>query len=292
MGPRLRYLLNEVSIGLRRNLLMTIATIVTVTVSLALLGAGLLVQRQVTVAQQVLYSQVEVSLFLVDNIAPQQRDSLQSDLRANPVVEDVLYVSKEQAYKDFQRMANGDKTMLAGLGPDALPASFRVKLQDPQQYEVVASQFAEYPGVDEIVDQRDTLEKFFQVMNALRNGAIAVALLQLVAAAALISNTIRVMAFARREQTGIMKLVGATNWYIRLPFVVEGIIAGVIGALTAGGLLVLGEVVLLSRLRSTLRFIPFVNLSDVLGMIPVLVLIGATIASIASVLSLRRFLAV
>jgi cell division transport system permease protein len=292
MGPRWHYLFNEVSIGLRRNLLMTIATIVTVTVSLALLGAGLLVQRQVTVAQQVLYSQVEVSLFLVDNISQQQRDSLEADLRANPVVESVFYVSKEQAYKDFQRMANGDQTVLAGLGPDSLPASFRAKLTDPQQYQVVASQFAQYPGVDEIVDQRDTLEKFFQVMNALRNGAVAVALLQLVAAAALISNTIRVTAFARREQTGIMKLVGATNWYIRLPFVVEGIIAGVVGALTAGLLLVIGEVLLLARLRSTLRFIPFINLSDVLGMIPVLVLIGAVIASLASVLSLRRFLAV
>jgi cell division transport system permease protein len=292
MGPRWRYLFNEIGIGLRRNLLMTIATVVTVTVSLALLGAGLLVQRQVSVAQQVLYSQVEVSLFLVDNISPQQRASLEADLRANPAVENVFYVSKEQAYKDFQRMANGDQAVLAGLGPDALPASFRAKLRDPQQYQVIASQFARYPGVDEIVDQRDTLEKFFQVMDALRNGAIAVALLQLVAAAALISNTIRVTAFARREQTGIMKLVGATNWYIRLPFVAEGIIAGVVGALMAGVLLVVGEVMLLSRLRSTLRFIPFINLSDVLGMIPVLVLIGAVIASLASVLSLRRFLAV
>jgi cell division transport system permease protein len=189
-------------------------------------------------------------------------------------------------------MSNGDEVMLESVGPDVLPASFRVKLTDPQEYPVVASQFAGYPGIDEIIDQRDTLEKFFQVMNALRNGALAVALLQLIAAAALISNTIRVTAFARREQTGIMKLVGATNWYIRLPFVVEGIIAGVVGALIAGGLLLVGELTLLSRLKGALRFIPFINLYDVAATIPILVIIGAVIASVASVVSLRRFLAV
>jgi cell division transport system permease protein len=292
MGPRWRYLVNEVGIGLRRNLLMTVATLVTVTVSLALLGMGLLVQRQVSLAQRVLYAQVEVSVFLLDDIKPDQRNSLEAELRANPVVADVIYVSKEQAFHDFQRMSNGDEIIAASVGPDVLPASFRVKLTDPEQYPVVASAFAEYPGVDEIVDQRDTLEKFFQVMNALRNGALAVALLQLVAAAALISNTIRVTAFARREQTGIMKLVGATNWYIRLPFVVEGIIAGVLGALVAGGLLLLGELTLLGRLKGALQFIPFINLYDVLATIPVLVLIGGLIASVASIASLRRFLAV
>ncbi len=292
MGPRWGYLFNEVGIGLRRNLLMTIATIVTVTVSLALLGMGLLVQRQVSLAQRVLYAEVEVSIFLLDDVKENQLRSLESELRANPVVADVIYVSKEQAFSDFQRMSNGDEVIAASVGPDVLPASFRVKLTDPEEYPVVASQFAEYPGVEEIVDQRDTLEKFFQVMNALRNGALAVALLQLIAAAALISNTIRVTAFARREQTGIMKLVGATNWYIRLPFVVEGIIAGVFGALVAGGLLLVGELMLLGRLKGALQFIPFINFYDVLATIPILVLIGAFIASFASIISLRRFLAV
>jgi cell division transport system permease protein len=292
MGPRWRYLFNEVGIGLRRNFLMTIATIVTVTVSLALLGMGLLVQRQVSLAQRVLYAQVEVSIFLLDGIKADQRRSLEAQLRAHPVVQDVIYVSKEQAFRDFQRMANDDQILAASVGPDILPASFRVKLTDPEQYTAVASQFAEYPGVEEIVDQRDTLDKFFQVMNALRNGALAIALLQLIAAAALISNTIRVTAFARREQTGIMKLVGATNWYIRLPFVAEGIIAGVTGALVAGCLLLLGELALLGRLKGALQFIPFINFYDVLVTIPVLVLIGAVIASGASVISLRRFLAV
>lgn len=290
MGPRWRYLFNEVGIGLRRNLLMTLATVVTVTVSLALLGAAFLVQTQVQKAQRFLYGEVEVSIFLLDSMTPEQRDSLQSDLTGNPLVQDIIYVSKEQAYRDVQEVFAGDEALLESVTPEILPASFRVKLEDPEQYDVVASQFQEYPGVDEIVDQREVLDKFFTIMRKLRNAATWVAALQGLAAIALIANTIRITAFARREQTGIMKLVGATNWYIRLPFILEGVVAGVVGALIAGGLLVLGEVTLVRGLRDDVRFIPFINVADVVAVIPLLVLIGTLLAMIASFFSLRRFL--
>ncbi|HWB72473.1 MAG TPA: permease-like cell division protein FtsX [Egibacteraceae bacterium] len=292
MGPRWRYLTNEVVLGLRRNLLMTLATIVTVTVSLALLGAGLLVQRQVNLTRDLFYAQVEVSIFLQDEISESQRASLEQDLRENPQVQDVLYESKEDAYTHFQEIFKNDPNLTASVTPEILPASFRVKLVDPQQFAIVQSQYAGYPGVDEVSDQREVLDKFFRVMDAFRNGALAVALLQLFAAAALISNTIRITAFARREQTGIMKLVGATNWYIRLPFILEGIVAGVAGALCAGGLLLLAEATLISKLQRQILFIPFIGSGDVFAVLPVLVLIGAGIASAASFVSLRRFLAV
>ncbi|MBA2729525.1 MAG: ABC transporter permease [Euzebyaceae bacterium] len=290
MGARWRYLANEVAIGLRRNLLMTLATVVTVTVSLALLGAGMLVQLQVDKAQRVLYGEVEISIFLLDSISADQRTSLEQDLSDTGLVQEIIYVSKEQAYRDVQEIFAGDETILESVTPEILPASFRVKLDDPQQFEVVASQFQAYPGVEEVVDQREVLDKFFRIMNALRNGAVAVALLQLFAAAALISNTIRITAFARREQTGIMKLVGATNWYIRLPFILEGITAGIVGALAAGGLLWLGEATLVSRLKGEVNFIPFITTADVWRVIPVLVLLGAGLAAVAAFLSLRRFL--
>ena len=292
MAPRWRYLANELLIGLRRNLLMTVATVVTVTVSLALLGAGLLVQRQVDKSRDIFYSQVEVSIYLLDNISEPQRDSLQSDLVANPVVEEVLYESKEQAYEHFRQIFEGDENVLATVTPESLPASFRVKLTDPEQFAVIQSQFSTYPGVDEVDDQKEVLNKFFNIMDAFRNGAIVVALLQLIAAAALISNTIRITAFARREQTAIMKLVGATNWYIRLPFIMEGVVAGVGGAVAAGALLVVAQTTLIESIRSQLDFVPFITMSEVLGVIPVLILIGALISSAASFLSLRRFLAV
>ncbi|MDP8970395.1 MAG: permease-like cell division protein FtsX [Actinomycetota bacterium] len=292
MGPRWRYLTNEVVLGLRRNLLMTLATIVTVTVSLALLGAGLLVQRQVNLTRDLFYAQVEVSIFLKDGISESQRLSLEQDLQENPQVQEVLYESKEEAYQHFQEIFKNDPNLTASVTPEILPASFRVKLVDPEQFTIVQSQYSGYPGVDEVSDQREVLEKFFRVMDAFRNGALAVALLQLVAAAALISNTIRITAFARREQTGIMKLVGATNWYIRLPFILEGIVAGVAGALCAGGLLLLAEATLIAKLQHQILFIPFIGSGDVFAVIPILVLIGVGIASAASFVSLRRFLAV
>ncbi|HVL97760.1 MAG TPA: permease-like cell division protein FtsX [Egibacteraceae bacterium] len=292
MGPRLRYLAGELGTGLKRNTLMLAATIVTVTVSLALLGAALLVQRQVDLARDLFYAQVEVSIFLEDGIPERTLSSLQSDLQESAVVDDVIYESKEDAYEHFKEIFAGDPVMQDSVTPEIMPASFRVKLIDPQQYEVIASQFAGYPGVQEVVDQRQVLERFFSVMEALRNGALVVALLQLGAAVALIFNTIRITAFARREQTGIMKLVGATNWYIRLPFVLEGVVAGVLGATLASVLLYLGLRTLVTGLRQELSFVPFIGLHHFWSVVPILVLIGAGIAAVASFVSLRRFLAV
>ncbi len=292
MGARFRYLLGEVGVGLRRNLLMTVATIVTVTVSLALLGAGLLVQQQVNLARDLFYAEVEVSIWLEDEISEAQRVSLENELRDNPEVADVLFESKEEAYESAQELFEGQDEVLASIEPDFLPASFRVSLHDPERFLVVASQYEGYPGVSDISDQREVLDRFFTIMDAFRNGAVAVAVLQLVAAAALISNTIRITAFARREQIGIMKLVGATNWYIRLPFVLEGVIAGVIGALLAGGLLFVGMRTLIDRLREQIIFIPFVGTEQLIATLPILVLVGGGLAALASVVSLRRFLSV
>lgn len=292
MAPRVRYLLGELGIGLRRNLLMTVATVVTVTVSLSLLGAGLLTQRQVETAQRLFFGEVEVSVFLVDGISEEQRSSLERDLAEHPLVAEVEYESKEEAYENFQEIFADNESLLEGVSPEILPASFRVSLTDPEQYAVVASAFEGRPGVDEIADQSEYLDRFFAILNGLRNGAVAIAVLQLAAAGALIFNTIRVTAFARREQTGIMKLVGATNWYIRLPFMLEGIVAGVAGALLAGALLLIAAVTILSSVDEKIQFIPIVGTGDVLQVIPVLVVVGAVIAAVSSFFSLRRFLAV
>ena len=292
MGPRWRYLFGEVATGLRRNLLMTIATIVTVTVSLAVLGAGVLTEVQVSKARRVLYAQVEVSIFLNDNITDEQRQSIERDLDENPLVAEngVIYESKEQAYRNAQEIFRSDPELLKAVRPDSLPASFRVKMTDPRQFEVIQSQFEDYPGIDEVVDQRDILKPFFVVMEQVRDGALGVAFLQLLAAAALISNTIRLTAFARREQTGIMKLVGATNWYIRLPFMVEGVFAGVVGAVIAGGLLIAGDVFLLSSVKRQIAFFPFITTAEVASVMLVLVVVGILVAALASFFSLRRFL--
>jgi cell division transport system permease protein len=292
MGPRWRYLANELGLGLRRNVLMTVATVLTVAVSLSLLGVGLLVRKQVNIASDLFFSQVEVSIFLQEGISEGQRSRLETELRTHPVVEDVIYESKQDAYEHFQEIFRDNPNLLEGVTPEILPASFRVKLVDPEEFAVVESAFAGYPGVDVVSDQRDMLDRLFSILNYLRDGAIGIAAIQIVGAAALIFNTIRMTAFARREQTGIMKLVGATNWYIRLPFVLEGVVAAVLGALFSAGVLLFAAGPLLGRVREEIVFFPIIGSREVFEVLPVLFVVAVVVAAVSSFLSLRRFLAV
>jgi cell division transport system permease protein len=290
MALRGEYLFSEVVTGLRRNMLMTLATIITVTVSLMMLGAGLWTHFQVQKAERVFYAQVELSIYLVKSISVEQKDSIEKMLNQNPLVQETIYVSQQEAYEQALKDFKDTPEMIENLTPTTLPPSFRVKLVDPKQYEAVASEFEGVPGVEQVVDQRDILGPVFDIMDRVRNGALAVAALQLLAAAALISNTIRLTAFARREQTGIMKLVGASNWYIRLPFMIEGITAAALGALTAAGILILGDALLMSRVKPHLKFFHFLSTLEVAQLTPFLLLVGVLVAVVASFLSLRRFL--
>ena len=276
--------------GLRRNLLMTLATVITVAVSLAVFGAGILLEAQVRKARELLYAGVEVSMFLEDDVSQQQTNSILADLEANGVVHSVIFESKLQAYENAKKIFANDPELIEAIRPETMPASFRVKLSDPERFEVISSQFEGYPGINEVVDQRELLSPFFTFMNKLRTGAFIMSLLQMVAAAALISNTIRLTAFARREQTAIMKLVGATNWYIRLPFMVEGMVAGLIGGVIAGAVLLSGDMVVLAGVKRQVSWFPFLTTNEVAASLPLLIVSGTVIAGLASVVALRRFL--
>jgi cell division transport system permease protein len=289
---RYRYLFGEVGIGLRRNLLMTLATVLTVTVTVTMVGAALLVQRQVAKAQDVLYADVEVSIFLDDGISPEQQQQLEADLRAQPVVAEVVYESKEQAYANAQELFADDPLILQDISPEVLPASFRVQLSDPEEFGVIASLFSGRPGIEEILDQRETLDDFFTIMGKIREFVLYVAFLIAVAAIALVATTIRLTAFARREQTAIMKLVGATNWYIRLPFVMEGVAAAAVGAVMAFLLLLAGVRFYVTDLRQAIGFLPFIDAADVVAVFPLLLVGSVLVGAAVSILALRRFLAV
>ncbi len=289
------YVLTEALKGLRRNLMMTVAVILSVTVSLTLLGASLLLSEQVELATDDWVGQVEVSIFLCDGrtcpeITEEQREQLETDLEEHQVVEEVFYESKQEAYDRFVELFSDQPNLIESVDADVLPASFRVRLQNPQLFAVIADEFAAYPGVEEIVDQRQVLDQFLRFTNVIRNAALIVAVIQLVAAGVLIANTIRVAAFARREQTSIMKLVGASNWYIRLPFVMEGVFAGVLGALVSWGLLWASVPRVAAQLRQEIELMPFIGASEVIAIGPLLLASGAGIAALASVLALRRFL--
>ncbi|MGH3441256.1 MAG: permease-like cell division protein FtsX [Nitriliruptorales bacterium] len=297
MSSRWQYLLQESVLGLRRNMMMTVAVVLSVAVSLTLLGASLLVRSQVHLAAGYWYGKIEVSIFLCDGrncdrIRPEQRDSLEAALREDPLVDQVFYESKEQAYQRFTEMFRDQPDFVESVSSEALPASFRVKLEDPTQFTSIRDKYAAQPGVEDIIDQREVLKSFFAATNRLQFGALVVAAIQLVAASVLIANTIRIAAFARREQTAIMKLVGASNWYIRLPFVLEGLVASLIGALLSWLLLVVAVPRIASSLADDIQFMPFIGLREAVVVGPWLFLAAFAIAILSSVLALRRFLKV
>jgi cell division transport system permease protein len=171
-----------------------------------------------------------------------------------------------------------------------LPASFRVKLTDPERFAVIADRFDAFPGVEAIVDQREVLDRLLNALNLIRYGAVLIALVQLVAGAVLIANTIRVAAFARREQTSVMKLVGASNWYIRLPFLLEGVLEGLIGGAVATLLLRAFYPITKTELLSVVQFVPFIGVNEVWAVGAQITLLGVGIAVVSSLLSLQRSL--
>jgi cell division transport system permease protein len=301
---RAQFVLSEIGIGLRRNLTMTIAVVVTMTISLTLIGAGLLVREQVSVMKGYWYDKVEVTVYLCGTtsssancggkeVTQDQRDQIAKDLAGTPQVEKVFYESQQQAYQRFKEQFKDSPDLVANVSSDALPESFRVKLRDPSQFEVVASAFQDRPGVDTVQDLKKLLDPVFKVLGAFQRMSLYVALLQLVAAILLISNTIRVAAFSRRRETGIMRLVGASNFYIQLPFLLEGAIAGLVGGVLASTLLAIGKWAFVDhQLRKLVKFTNFIGWDAVAAVVPWMLLLGVLLSGLASFVTLRRHLRV
>jgi cell division transport system permease protein len=299
---RAGFLLSEVRIGLRRNLTMTFAVIVTTAISLSLLGIGLLSNAQVNAMKDYWYDKIEVSVYLCGSLSespscaggvvtPEQRLAIKTDLDALPVVQSVFYESQSEAYTRFQERFK-DSAIAQNVTADQLPESFRVKLKDPTQFAVVVSAFSGRPGVDVVQDQRTILEKFFKLLNVLRNGALLVGLFSVLTAGLLISNTLRIAAFNRRRETGVMKLVGASSWSIQLPFLLEGIFSALIGWGFATGLLAGLKTVVDSKVAPLLTFTNFFGWNEVWIASAWLLLAGLTVSTIASLITLRRYLKV
>ncbi|MEY3753314.1 MAG: hypothetical protein RIR75_1161 [Actinomycetota bacterium] len=299
---RTRFLLSEVGIGLRRNMTMTFAVIVTTAISLSLLGIGLLSNAQVGAMKDYWYDKIEVSVFLCGSLSEspscsggvvtsEQRLQIQQDLQSMPAVESVFYESQSEAFNRFQERFK-DSAIAANVTADQLPESFRVKLKDPTQFAVIVSAFSGRPGVDVVQDQRSILEKFFKLLGVLRNGALLVGLASVLTAALLISNTLRIAAFNRRRETGVMKLVGASSWSIQLPFLLEGIISAIVGWGLATGLLAGLKSVIDSKVAPLLSFTNFFGWGEVWVASAYLLATGLFVSTVASVVTLRRYLKV
>jgi cell division transport system permease protein len=245
---RVNFVLSEVATGLRRNLTMTVAMILTTAISLGLMGTGLLIAHMISDMKEIYYDKVQVSIFLADDVTDQQRTAIEQKLKASPEVKSYLYESKDEAYKRFQQQFAQQPELVQNTPADALPESFRVELVNPERYQVIAAEFPNgQNGVDQVRDEGDFLDRLFSLLNGARNATIAVAVVQALAALLLISNTIQLAAFNRRNETNIMRLVGASRWYTQLPFILEASLAGLVGGLLAVGGLVLTKLLFVDK---------------------------------------------
>ncbi|MFD8545819.1 permease-like cell division protein FtsX [Streptomyces sp. NPDC059649] len=302
---RAQFVLSEIGVGLRRNLTMTFAVIVSVALSLGLFGASLLMRDQVSTMKGYWYDKVNVSIFFCNKndaetgancakgaATQQQKDDIKAELDRLPIVQNVQYESSDQAYKHYKEQF-GDTPVAGLVTPDQLPESFRVKLKDPTKFKVIKSAFSERPGVQEVQDQRDTVEPLFNLLNGMNIAALCVMGLMLVVALMLIVNTVRVSAFSRRRETGIMRLVGASSFYIQMPFILEAAIAGLLGAGFACVLIVGGKYLLVNNwLAKKIQVINFIGWDSVVAVLPLVLLIGLLMPALAAFFALRKYLKV
>jgi cell division transport system permease protein len=301
---RVSFVTSEILAGLRRNLTMTIAVVITTAVALSLFGLALLTGKQVHTMKDYWYDKVEVSLFLClpdsttagcrgGAVTDAQRTEIQTDLnKLRPLVSQVYYESKTEAYERFKQQFSGS-AIADNITPDQMPESFRVKLSDPTKYDIIYSAFNGRPGVEQVQDERKVLEPFFRVLRAVSVGALLLAGIILAAALLLIINTIRISAFSRRRETGIKRLVGASNFSIRLPFIMEGAVAGGVGACLATALVSLAKWGGVDHyLKPNFQFTNFIGWGAVVATVPWLFLLGIGVSSLVSAVTLRRYLKV
>ncbi|KON72551.1 cell division protein FtsX [Cellulosimicrobium cellulans F16] len=301
IGVRLQFILAELGQGLRRNVSMTVSVVLVTFVSLTFVGASMLLQAQIGKLKDDWYDKVEVSVFLCPTGSPSPtcaageatpdqiaalEDVFESELADE--IQTVYFESKDDAFAAFQERYP-DGYLGTQLTVDDMQASFRLKLTNPENYEVVNDVVTGRPGVEVVEDQRRIFDSLFLALNRASLLAAGLAAVMLLAAVLLITTTIRLSALSRRRETGIMRLVGASNLFIQLPFLLEGAIAAVLGALLAvGGLWVGVKYLVTDWLSQSVTWVAYVDESDVLRIAPVLVGIAFLLAAVSSVVTLNR----
>jgi cell division transport system permease protein len=303
---RTDFVLREVSTGLRRNVTMTVAMVLTTAISLLMVGTGLLAVKTIDATESLYSDRLEVRVALTQDVSTADSDcsqpicsGLRSTLENSPLVESVTYENQDQAYTRFQELFAGQS--VADLArPQSLPATLRVKLVEQNGSTeagaaAVKQAMENQVGVRTVIDQRDVVAKLFDFLGGVRNVTFALALVQAIAALMLISNTVQVSAYTRRTEVGVMRLVGATRWYTQLPFLVEAVITGVVGAVLAGVGLIVGKFAFIDSLLAGIAqngVIPPVTLADVISTSVWLVPIGALVAGITGYVTLRLYVKV
>jgi cell division transport system permease protein len=303
---RLGLILSEVGSGLRRNLSMVVSVILVTFISLTFVGAAILLQFQINQMKGYWYDRAQVAIYMCTDLSTEgnctlaeatdtEKDRVRSELESSALadlVDEVEFEDHEQVFAQYTEQF-GETSGSDFVTPEFLPETFWVNLSDPDEADVIVESISGLPGVEEVKDQRGYLDPIFTALNAASFTAVGIAGLMLVAAVLLIATTIRLSAFSRRRELGIMRLVGASNRFIQTPFILEGVVASLIGSVLASG-----AVVLLVRffvqgyLGGQTQGMPLIGMTDALIVVPVLILVGAVLAALSASIAISRYLKV
>jgi len=293
MALKLTYVLKETGGNLRRNLLMSSAAILTVAVSLALVGGALLLRQGVSNATVQWRGGTELSIFMKPDAPQSQIDAVATELGASPEVERFNFVDKPAAYAEAQTLFANEPDTLASLSVNDMPPSFRIVPTRAEFIESLGARYTDDPGVRAVTYAKEAIQTMLTVTRVLQAGLIVVAAVLLGSAALLILNTIRIAIFARRREVSVMKLVGATNWFIRIPFMLEGLLQGLLGAGIAF-LAVLGIRIAMGRVANSNNYQLLQQLvvtpDQAIGTGILVLLIGTIVGVVGSLVAVHRFL--
>jgi cell division transport system permease protein len=305
---QLTYVFSELGNGLKRNVSMSVAVIVTIFVSLTLVGMGLLLNAQADKAEEYWGSKLQITVFLCNDnsttancvdgeVTEAQKQEIEQVLDEHPEVASWRLQSKQEAYDKWRSAyVSSDETeqkVYESIRPSDMQESYWVKLKDPEEFMGIKSQVSGLPGVNTVRDLREVLEPIYFWMNVMKWGALGVAVFLIVAAVLQVGNTIRLAAFARRREIGIMRLVGASSLYIQLPFLLEALVAALIGVALAGAALVAFMYFVIYRmLRPTSNIVAWVDWSDGLWALGWIGLIGLLLTMVPTLALSRKYLKV
>jgi len=290
---RIRYFARETVISLRRNLMMTIAGVLTVTVSLSLFGGSLLLSKWAGHGTERIKGGVKLEAFMQVHATEQQIADVRAALDKDPEVKSFTFLDKEAAFAEFKEIFRKEPDLVKNINASSLPTSFRIAPAQAELTEGIQRRYQAMSGVDEVATPEKALKGLLDVTNKVRVGLIVLSLVLLVSSLFLIVNTIRLATFARRREIEVMKLVGASNWFVRVPFLAEGLAQGLTGAGIAVSAVIALKFFGFDKWFTNPNsiFIRFkVTESDVLVVAGLVVLAGVIIGLMGSIFGLRRFL--
>lgn len=288
------YFIREAVSSLRRNGLMSIASVSTVALSLLILGMFFIMVLNLNHMASALESQVQISVYLQDGVNDRDMREINTLITKLPGVVQVNFVGKEEAMTRFKQRLGEQQGLLTVLGDtNPLPNAFEVKVDKPESVKPVAQAVAKFKGVENARFGQEIIEQLFTLTRMIRLFGLALIVFLALAAIFIISNTIRITVFARRKEIGIMKYVGATDSFIRWPFLIEGMILGSVGAIIAVFLLIEAYTVLTEQIYQKLVFLPLIPKYPFLTYVSILLIVAGTIiGALGSTISLRRFMKV